>query len=289
MYRFFVRPFFKLFSPRKAGKVALSALEFVCKVPILRLTVTSSFSHPTFKRSFFGVDFKNPVGVAAGVDKEGRYFDEFSRLGASFVEIGPISLLNERGEKNSVRQIIGNIRDNAPANRAVIAADICKSNGTPQRKVADEIDRIYTLLYDFIDIAIIDLKGVRSENYSEIIDRVTTIRRFNDEHRPILFRLSPEMSNEEMDLAIHLILSYGLDGIVLGGHIHNTNTLQYVLDKSRHLLPVVVSGGIGTVAQAKEMLAGGASLIAVGSFLRNGPHFIRRILKSLVPKKNKKQ
>ena len=74
---------------------------------------------------------------------------------------------------------------------------------------------------------------------------------------------------------------------MLGGHIHNSDTLKYVLEKSRNLLPVVVSGGIGTIGQAKEMLAGGASMIAVGSFLRNGPHFIRRSLKSLVPKKNK--
>lgn len=287
MYRILVRPFFKFFSPRKARQVALRALEFICKVPVLRLAVTSSYSHPTLKRSFFGIDFKNPVGVAAGVDKEGRYFDEFSRMGASFVEIGPISLMNERAEKVNIRGIIGNIRDNAPTNRAVIAADICRSNGTPQRKVADEIDRIYTLLYDFIDVAIIDLKGVRSENYAEIIDRVTTIRRFNDDHRPILFRLTPEMSQEEMDLAIHLILSFGLDGIVLGGHIRHADTLKYVLEKSRHLLPVVVSGGISTVAQARELLEGGASMIAVGSFLVNGPHFIRRILKSLVPNKNK--
>lgn len=286
MYRFLVRPFFKLFSPRKARQMALRALEFLCKVPVLRLTVTSSYSHPSLKRSFFGIDFKNPVGVAAGVDKEGRYFDEFSRMGASFVEIGPISLMNERAEKVNIREIIDNIRDNAPANHAVIAADICRSNGTPQSKVVDEIDRIYTLLYDFIDLAIIDLKGVRRENYADIIDRVTTIRRFNDDHRPILFRLSPEMSQEEIDQAIHLILSFGLDGIVLSGHIHRADTLKYVVEKSRHLLPVVVSGGIGTVAQAREMLEEGASMIAVGSFLINGPHFIRRILKSLVPKKN---
>ncbi len=286
MYRFFVRPFFKLFSPRKARLVALRSLEFIFKVPLFRWTVISSFSHPTLKRSFFGLDFKNPVGVASGVDTSGRYFDEFSRLGASFVEIGPISLTRENG--TPVREIIENIRANAAGNRAITAADICKSNGTPQSKVADEIDRIYTLLYDFVDMAIIDLKGIRREYYAEIIDRVTTIRRFNDDHRPILFKLSPEMSQEEMDDAIHLILSYGLDGIVINGHAHKTDTLQYVAEKSRKLLPIIVSGGVGSVADAKELLENGAAMISVGSFLRNGPHFIRRILRSLVPKTRKK-
>ena len=286
MYRFFVRPFFKLLSPRKAGKVALGALEFICKIPILRLTVTSSYSHPSLKRSFFGLDFKNPVGVASGVDTSGRYFDEFSRMGASFVEIGPISLAKENG--TPVREIIENIRANAAGNRAVTAADICKSNGTPQSKVADEIDRIYTLLYDFVDMAIIDLKGIRREYYAEIIDRVTTIRRFNDDHRPILFKLSPEMSHEEIDDAIHLILSFGLDGIVINGHAHNTDMLKYVAAQSRNLLPIIVSGGVGSVADARNLLENGASMICVGSFLRNGPHFIRRILRSLVPKTHKK-
>ena len=285
MYRFFIRPVFKLFSPRKAGKMALRALEFICKVPILRLTVTSSFSHPTLRRTFFGLDFKNPVGVASGVDTSGRYFDEFSRLGASFVEIGPISLSKENG--TPVREIIENIRANAAGNRAITAADICKSVNTPQSKAADEIDRIYTLLYDFVDMAIIDLKGIRSENFAEIIDRVTTIRRFNDDHRPILFKLAPEMSNEDIDAAIHLILSYGLDGIVISGRSHNTDTLRYVIERSRNLLPVIVSGGIGSVTIARELLESGASMISVGSFLRNGPHFIRRILHALVPKSNK--
>ena len=288
MYRFFVRPLFKLLSPRKAGKVALGALEFICKVPILRLTVTSSYTHPTLKRSFFGLDFKNPVGVTSGVDTSGRFFDEFSRLGASFVEIGPIFLSDKEKNHTPVRAIIDNIRANAAGNRAVTAATICKSNSTPQSKVADEIDRIYTLLYDFVDMAIIDLKGIRSEYFAEIIDRVTTIRRFNDDHRPILFKLAPEMSQEDMDSAIHLILSYGLDGIVINGHAHKTDTLKYVLEKSRNLLPVVVSGGISTVAEARELFENGASMISVGSFLRNGPHFIRRILRSLVPKNSKK-
>ena len=285
MYRFFVRPFFKLFSPRKARQVALRSLEFICKVPVFRWTVISSFSHPSLKRSFFGLEFKNPVGVASGVDTSGRYFDEFSRLGASFVEIGPISLTRENG--TPVREIIENIRANAAGNRAITAADICKSNGTPQSKVADEIDRIYTLLYDFVDMAIIDLKGIRREYYPEIIDRVTTIRRFNDEHRPILFKLSPEMSQDEMDDAIHLILSYGLDGIVINGHAHLTGTLQHVAAQSHNLLPIIVSGGIGSVAVAKELLENGASMISVGSFLRNGPHLIRRILRSLVPNTHK--
>ncbi len=186
-----------------------------------------------------------------------------------------------------MREIIENIRANAAGNRAITAADICKSNGTPQSKVADEIDRIYTLLYDFVDMAIIDLKGIRREYYPEIIDRVTTIRRFNDEHRPILFKLSPEMSQEEMDDAIHLILSYGLDGIVINGHAHLTGTLQHVAAQSHNLLPIIVSGGIGSVAVAKELLENGASMISVGSFLRNGPHLIRRILRSLVPNTHK--
>ena len=287
MYRFFVRPVLKLFPPRKASRMALRLFEFICKVPVLRLTVSSSLSHPSFKRTFFGLDFKNPVGIASGVDPTGRFFDEFSRIGASYVEIGPISLLSEKG-KTPVRAIIDNIRENAPRNRAIIAADICKSPGTPYSKVADEIDRIYTLLYDFVDFAIINLKGIRSEVYAEIIDRVTTIRRFNDDHRPILFKLTPEMSQEDMDTAIHLILSYGLDGIVIKGNAQKLDILRHVLAQSHNLLPVIVSGGIGSVTDANEMLKNGAAMISVGSFLPNGPHFVKRILRSLVPKSNKK-
>lgn len=286
MYRILIRPIIKLFSRRKAGQLALRLWNFVCRVPVLRFLVTTSYAHPSLQRNFFGLDFKNPVGIASGIDTDGRYFDELSRLGPSFVEIGPITFTSSRGHA-ATGSVIDNIRKSSLRSRSLVVANIAKDPRTLQSKAADEIDRTYTLLYDFVDAVFINLQGIRIETVPDIFDRVTTIRRFNDEHRPILVRLSPEISREELDQTIHLILSYGLDGIVIAAHGRNPEMLRYIREKSRDLLPVIVSGGIQRVDDARKLFEAGASMVEVSSFIKNGPRFIRRILRALVPKESK--
>ncbi|MBR5056663.1 MAG: hypothetical protein IKX03_05655, partial [Bacteroidales bacterium] len=176
---------------------------------------------------------------------------------------------------------------------------------TPAEKAVEDIDRAYTLIYDFSDIVVVNMLDTDMKYLAQIIDRITMVRRYNDNNNPILVKLPPDLSKDEIDLAVHTVLSYGIDGLVVSGSTYNLDatgctmehgeltsapvfehsleTLKYVYEKSQRLIPIIVSGGISTPEQAQTMLDNGASLIEVHTALSfEGPSLIKKILKHLV-------
>jgi len=328
MYKKLIRPILFALNPETAHNVTFKILNVLEKSRLFRFLVRSRhcYDHPSLERVVFGVSFKNPVGISAGIDCNGRYYDELATFGPGFVEIGTLTNIPQSGNESprwqrlkkdnafvnnfghsneGIRKAIANIQSNPPRDNVVVIANIGKNNETPADKAVDDIDRAYTLIYDFSDIVVINMLDTDMCYLAQIIDRVTTIRRFNDEHHPILFKLPPDMSTEQIDLAVHTALSYGIDGLVVSGSTYNTSsvetaiphgelsgapvfehslaTLKYVHEKSQGLIPIVISGGIMTPEQAQIMLDNGASLIEVHTALAyEGPSIIKKILKHLV-------
>lgn len=328
MYKKLIRPFLFALSPEHAHNLAFKTLNSLEKIRLVRVLIRARhcYTHPSLERDIFGVTFKNPVGISAGIDCDGRYYDELATFGPGFVEIGTLTNVPQSGNESprwqrfkkekafvnnfghandGIRQAIANIQANPPKDDVVVIANIGKNNETPAEKAVDDIDRVYTLIYDFSDIVVINMLDTDMCYLAQIIDRVTTIRRFNDEHHPILIKLPPDLSKAQMDLAIHTALSYGIDGLVVSGSTYNTSsvetkiahgelsgapvfehsleTLKYVHEKSQGLIPIVISGGIMTPEQAQTMLDNGASLIEVHTALAyEGPSLIKKILKHLV-------
>lgn len=328
MYKKLIRPLLFLFNPEPAHNIAFKVLSSLEKISLIRFLIRAGhcYSHPSLERDFFGVTFKNPVGISAGIDCNGRYYDELATFGPGFVEIGTLTnvpqngnslprwqrITNQRAFVNNfghanegIRKAIENIQANPPKDDVVVIANIGKNNETPAEKAVEDIDRVYTLIYDFSDIVVINMLDTDVCYLAQIIDRVTTIRRFNDEHHPILIKLPPDMSKEMMDQAVHTVLSYGIDGIVVSGSTYDTSsvdtkikhgeitgapvfehsleTLKYVHQKSQGLVPIVISGGIMTPEQAQTMLDNGASLIELHTGLAyEGPSLVKKILKHLV-------
>ena len=326
MYKY-LRPILFAFSPETAHKISFKALDIITRIPGAAMLIRArhSCNHPSLERELFGVTFKNPVGISAGVDCDGKHYNELGLFGPGFVEIGTLTnapqegnvkprwhrlrnreaFVNNFGHANKgVRQAISNIQANPPK-RLVVIAHIGKNSETPSEKAVEDIDRCYTLIYDFSDIVVINMLDTDINYLNDIIDRVTTIRRFNDEQHPILIKIPPDMSHEEMDQAVHTVLSYGLDGIVVSGSTYSTEgldydmvhgevsgapvfdhsleTLKYVHTRSEGLIPIIISGGIMTPEQAQTMLDNGASLIEVHTGLAfKGPRLIKDILKHLV-------
>ena len=327
MYTHLLRPILFTFNPERAHKISFRFLGLIHKIPGIAglIRARHCFKHPSLEKELFGVTFKNPVGISAGVDCDGKYYNELGLFGPGFLEIGTLTntpqegngkprwqrlknrkaFVNNFGHANKgIRTAIANIQANPPRDLVVIA-NIGKNNNTPSEKAVEDIDRCYTLIYDFSDIVVINILDTDVKYLNDIMDRVTTIRRFNDEHHPILVKIPPAMSMEEMDSAIHTVLSYGVDGLVVSGSTyieddsgcqvkhgelsgtpvfeHSLETLKYVHEKSRGLIPIIISGGIMTPEQAQTMLDNGASLIEVHTGLAyNGPILIKNILKYLV-------
>lgn len=284
MYKSVVRPLLFWLSPSMSRKVFLIGLKVVNYTPILRRFVKYSYSNPNLKRSFFGLDFISPVGIASGVDWKAEFIDPLSDIGAAFVTVGPLTV---RGGRSSgkVREVINNMRE-APYNAGKLTLVDLNAEPTSSDEVKiGEFDRMYTLIYDFADASILNFQNIPVSIAGTIIDRITTIRRFNDDYKPILIHLNDEYSETDEDIVLKEILSFGIDGLVLSGdnECDAVERLRRIREKTSGLIPIMISNGVSSTQKARDLLENGASLISLkNSLFKEGPRHIKRILKNII-------
>src|ERR1043165_1713981 len=93
MYKLFIRPILFLFDPEKIHHFTFASLKFFGRIPLMKNLLSSLFvkESPSLERELFGIKFKNPVGLAAGLDKDAKLIDELACLGFGFIEIGTLT------------------------------------------------------------------------------------------------------------------------------------------------------------------------------------------------------
>ena len=99
MYKLFIRPFLFLFDPEKIHYVTFSLIRFLCKVPLMSFVFRWIYTieDKRLERTLFGITFKNPVGLAAGFDKNAVLFNELANFGFGFIEIGTVTPKGQEG------------------------------------------------------------------------------------------------------------------------------------------------------------------------------------------------
>jgi len=339
MYRF-IRFFLFIFPPETVHHIIAFLLKIARFIPLSGplLRALFCFRSPKLEREVMGIKFQNPIGLAAGLDKNGELYNQFSNFGFSFVEIGSITplpqpgnptprcfrlvsdnaLINRFGINNKgVKKVVQNLKRTKP--RVIIGGNISKNSPTPNEKAADDYEKAFSRLYHYVDYFVInvscpnvkDLCQLHDINLlSGIIDRLTEWRRYNDVYRPILLKVSPDLSEEQLDNLIELILISGLDGVVAtntttareglnasserikaigsgglsGAPLKNKalDIIRYIHKKTEGHLPIIGVGGVMTPQDALDMLDAGASLVQVYTgFIYQGPGFVRKILKAI--------
>jgi dihydroorotate dehydrogenase len=93
----FIRFILFLFTPEKAHKISVTLIKIILRIPLLRLLLAKEVVHEKLAVNLFGLTFKNPVGLAAGFDKDARFFNEMGALGFGFVEIGTVTPMPQEG------------------------------------------------------------------------------------------------------------------------------------------------------------------------------------------------
>ncbi len=343
MYKLAKRILF-LFQPERIHDIVMTLLGVLRRVPLAGVIIRSIYSYRKneLKREVFGLTFRNPVGLAAGFDKNGDRYNELANFGFGFIEIGSLTpepqpgnpqprcfrlvkdeaIINHMGINNlGVRHAIAELKKNKP--NCIIGCSISKGASTPFKDAAKDYVRCLEFIYDFVDYITINVscpnvkdvtKLQDSNNLSEIIDKMLELRLMYDEYRPILIKVSPDLTKEQLDEVIELTLISGLDGIIAtnttrdrsnlatdrstldkigeGGlsgkplFEKSLSTVRYIAEKTKGNFPIIASGGIMTPEQAGQMLDAGASLIQIYSgFIYNGPSFVRKICKYLVKSK----
>lgn len=341
MYKHFLKPILFRFNPETAHNILFSLLSFLRHVPFAQSIIRALYHRdsPSLEREVFGINFPNPVGLAGGLDKNGEFYNDMANFGFGFVEIGSLTplpqdgnakprcwrvpgdkaIINRFGINNKgVRYAVEHLKKVRP--EVVVAANISKNSNSINEEAAKDYETSFSLLYDFVDMFVVNvscpnvvgLTALQDIGFlSDIVDRLLDLRMLYDNYRPILLKVSPDLSHEQLDEIIDYCLRSGIDGIVAGNttrsregltsisqtkieeignggmsgapiHKKNLELVRYVHERSQGKLPIIGVGGIMSPEDAKEMMDAGASLVEIYTgFIYEGPGLIKRIIKHL--------
>ncbi len=336
MYKHIIRPILFSFNPETAHNLTFAMLRFLRYIPFMRSIVRLIYrkESPELEKEVFGLKFKNPVGLAGGLDKNGEFYNDLANFGFGFIEIG--SLTPEPQPGNPKPRLFRSVKDRAIINRmginnkgvknaveqlkrvkpkVLIAGNISKNTTSINEDAAKDYESAFAMLYDFVDMFVINiscpnvsgLSDLQDVSFlSDIVDKLLDLRMYFDEYRPILIKVSPDISHQQLDEIIDYALMSGIDGVVAGNTTRSRDGLtlseekireignggmsgaplfnkslelvRYISEKSKGKLPIIGVGGIMSGEDAKKMLDAGASLVEVYSgFIYEGPSIVRKI------------
>ncbi|MBQ8070565.1 MAG: quinone-dependent dihydroorotate dehydrogenase [Bacteroidales bacterium] len=269
MYKL-IRPILFKFNPEFIHKMTMKVLHFLEPLSFLRGINRFFFrkDHPALEREYFGLKFRNPIGLAAGMDKNGEVYNMMSDLGFGFVEIGSLTpkpqhgnpkprlfrltqdkaLLSRMGLNNKgVRHAIENLRTRRP--EIIVAANIARNSSSNEEQVPKDYDTAFSLLYDLVDMFVVNISfptagrptDLQDVSFlSEIMDGLLDRRATMEEHKPVFIKLSPDIPDIQLDAILDYALRNGVEGIVAG----NATSSREGLSTSEERLNSLGKGGI---------------------------------------------
>jgi len=304
--------------------------------------------HPQLEKEVFGLKFKNPVGLAAGFDKNGEMMGEMANLGFGFVEVGTVTplpqpgnpqprmfrlpadggLINRMGFNNLgvdvVAERLAAFRKNAMGaqKKLIIGGNIGKNKITPNEDAVSDYIKCFDRLFDVVDYFVVNVSspntpGLRALQEKEpLMELLNTLQQRNLKNgisRPILLKIAPDLTNEQLDDIVEIVQKTGIAGIIatnttisredliskdsfkneMGGLSgkpltqRSTEVIKYLSEKSNGAFPIIGVGGIHSAEDAIEKLNAGASLIQLYTgFIYEGPGLIKRINKKILADKD---
>jgi dihydroorotate dehydrogenase len=336
------RPWLFRLDPERAHRVTMRALELASRMRLLSLMVGPTVSS---QRYIMGLEFPNPVGLAAGLDKNGRHVDAFVRLGFGFVEIGTVTprpqagnpaprlfrliqaraLINRMGFNNDgVERLLENISRRRLS--GILGINIGKNFDTPLHRAAEDylycMRKVYAAAsYITINISSPNTAGLRQLQQSNQLDGLLgalgeeriKLTQLHGKRTPIAVKISPDLTESDIVEIAALLVKHGMDAVIAtnttllregldsvpdadqAGGLSGTPLKQRSTAVVRRLaaelggrLPIIASGGIMCVSDAREKIAAGASLVQLYSGLvYEGPGLVRQVSEALAEQTGK--
>ena len=270
MYKLLVRPLLFSFDPEWVHYFTLNALRLLNKIPFSSWLFRKiySYQNSSLEKELFGIKFKNPVGLAAGFDKNGKYIKEMSNLGFGFIEIGTITPKPQPG--NPKKRLFRVQNDLAIINRlginndgnilcaerlkknnsdVVIGGNIGKNTTTSNEKADTDYIQNFKILHQYVDYFVLNVSCPNVRNFTKLQDveflrkLIPQLKKINSskpKKKPILIKISPDLNQDQLDETIDLILSENLDGIIAT----NTTTSRNNLKTNKSKIEKIGNGGL---------------------------------------------
>lgn len=344
MYHLF-KPLLFLFPPETAHRLTATLLDLAAALPPARALLRRwyCFSDSKLERRVLGLRFSNPVGLAAGFDKNGEHIRGLACLGFGFIEVGTVTprpqagnprprlfrlpadraLINRMGFNNAGLDALVKrlriLREQGTPEGLIIGGNIGKNKDTPNEQAADDYLRCFEALFPYVDYFVVNVSspntpGLRAlqekEPLTRLLQDLQAKNRAQSAPKPLLLKIAPDLTNEQLDDIADIVRATGLDGVIAtnttiartglrtpestvtamgaGGlsgapvQARATEVIRYLREKLGTEPVIIGVGGIDSAAAAQEKLDAGANLVQVYSGLvYEGPGLVRGILKKL--------
>ena len=272
MYKILVRPILFLLDPEKVHHLTFSLIRFFGKLGLSRLFRSFCIiENKTLEREVFGLKFKNPVGLAAGFDKDAKLYNELSDFGFGFIEIGTLTpkpqdgnpkkrlfrlkadqaIINRMGFNNS--GVFDAVERLKKEHRVLVGGNIGKNKITPNDEAIKDYLICFDALFDHVDYFVVNVSSPNTPGLRELQDKeplTALLKELKKENtkiaskgpdtseKPILLKIAPDLTDDQLMDIIEIVKKTKIDGIIA------TNTTITRGDLKSSLLLSEEKGGL---------------------------------------------
>lgn len=270
MYKALLRPLFFAFDPEKIHHFTFDLIKLTSKIPGIPALYRSLYTieDKRLEREILGLKFKNPVGLAAGFDKNAVLYNELANFGFGFIEIGTVTpkgqegnpkkrlfrlkddkgIINRMGFNNKgLEAAIVKLKKNK--GRLIIGGNIGKNTTTKPEDYTKDYLECFNVLHPFVDYFVLNVScpnvgshaKLNDKDYlEELIGEVQTANKTFDKQKPILLKIAPDLNKGQLDEIIALVKSTHLDGVIAS----NTSIDRAGLKATPEQLKAIGNGGL---------------------------------------------
>jgi len=243
MYKAIIRPFLFWFDPEKVHYFTFSLIRNISKLPGFKSLFRKMYlvEDKKLERQLFGLTFKNPVGLAAGFDKDAKLYNELSNFGFGFIEIGTLTPKPQDG--NPKKRLFRLKEDSAIINRmgfnnggveeaverlkmnkgVLIGGNIGKNKVTPNEDAVEDYKICFNALFDHVDYFVVNVSSPNTPNLralqdkeplTELLKALQVLNFQKTNCKPILLKIAPDLTNEQLDDIIDIVKTTKIDGVI---------------------------------------------------------------------------
>lgn len=268
MYKLLIRPLLFLFDPEKVHYFSFRWIKRLHKWGLSGfLNKMGNFQDKRLERKVFGLTFKNPVGLAAGFDKDAKLYKELGDLGFGFIEIGTVTpeaqdgnpkkrlfrlkddqgLINRMGFNNGgVAAAVERLKNNTDV---LIGGNIGKNTATAPENYTEDYLTCFHALHEVVDYFVLNVSCPNVSSHAKLNDKEYLVELINavqsanntyDVQRPIVLKIAPDLNTQQLDEIVALVQETGLDGVIAS----NTSVSRDGLKVSHSRLKEIGNGGL---------------------------------------------
>ncbi|MFD1294153.1 quinone-dependent dihydroorotate dehydrogenase [Lutibacter holmesii] len=270
MYKLLIRPLFFLFDPEKIHHFTFSFIKILSKIQGVPAIFRSLFqvNSKKLERNLFGLTFKNPVGLAAGFDKNAVLYNELANFGFGFVEIGTVTpkaqpgnpkkrifrlkadngLINRMGFNNEgLKAAIEKLKENK--GKIIIGGNIGKNTATMPEAYTNDYAECFKELHPFVDYFVLNVSCPNVGSHAKLTDKsylielISKMQDLNKEfaiQKPILLKIAPDLNEIQLDEIIEIVAETKIEGVIAS----NTSVNREGLKASEEMLTAIGNGGL---------------------------------------------